>query len=155
MPSPVELTWSLQTFSDSSNEQQLLQKLCDGWEYWNYEVTKKFLSQNQNKLYYLSSPTLPIWAGLAIVQIGPFQTDLIYIFTHPDLRGQGHASHLLKQLINILSKIESQEELFLEVRESNSSAISLYNKLGMTLISCRKNYYKNGENALIYTKRLL
>ena len=40
--------------------------------------------------------------------------------------------------------------LTLEVRESNSKAISLYEKFGFKSLGKRKNYYQdNGEDALI------
>jgi ribosomal-protein-alanine N-acetyltransferase len=46
------------------------------------------------------------------------------------------------------------EVCFLEVRRSNSGAISLYESMGFSVVSERKNYYPNGgnnEDALIMT----
>ena len=45
------------------------------------------------------------------------------------------------------------KKLFLEVRESNLPAISLYEKYGFIKISQRKKYYKDGENADVMLKR--
>ena len=43
--------------------------------------------------------------------------------------------------------------LRLEVRESNTPAIALYNSMGFTQLGIRKNYYRNPkENALILGK---
>ncbi len=43
------------------------------------------------------------------------------------------------------------EELFLEVRKSNSEAIKFYEKFNFRQIGVRKNYYKNPiEDALVY-----
>jgi len=51
----------------------------------------------------------------------------------------------LSDSLNLLDKT-----VFLEVRENNFSAISLYKKIGFKEINIRKNYYKDtGENALI------
>ena len=47
------------------------------------------------------------------------------------------------------------QSLTLEVRASNASARSLYEKLGFEQIGCRKNYYRNPkEDALILKKTL-
>lgn len=65
-------------------------------------------------------------------------------------RRQGFASKLVEQLVNISIDCEF---ITLEVRESNFSAINLYNKYGFEQITVRKNYYSNPtENAIIMTK---
>jgi ribosomal-protein-alanine N-acetyltransferase len=40
-------------------------------------------------------------------------------------------------------------EITLEVRESNSVAIKLYESYGFKIATVRKNYYSNNENALL------
>lgn len=44
------------------------------------------------------------------------------------------------------------KKILLEVRESNAQAIALYEKVGFKNISVRKNYYQDGENALVFLK---
>ena len=46
------------------------------------------------------------------------------------------------------------EKAFLEVRESNVPAKNLYQSLGYGKISVRKNYYSDGENAIVMAKDL-
>lgn len=41
------------------------------------------------------------------------------------------------------------KNLFLEVRESNMRAIGFYEKLNFTKVGKRKNYYSDGENAIL------
>jgi ribosomal-protein-alanine N-acetyltransferase len=54
------------------------------------------------------------------------------------------------------AKSESIEEFTLEVRPSNSSAITFYKKLGFEIDGVRKNYYKNPkEDAILMGLRLL
>ena len=43
---------------------------------------------------------------------------------------------------------------FLEVREGNTPAKMLYSGLGYNQISIRKNYYNDGENAIVMAKDL-
>lgn len=69
--------------------------------------------------------------------------------THPDYRKNQLAQALLIQSIETCYK-EMVKYITLEVRESNVSAINLYEKFGFSSIGMRKNYYQdNGENAII------
>lgn len=64
---------------------------------------------------------------------------------------------LLKRLIQI-AKDNHSKSIFLEVRQSNKNAISLYEKNKFEYIYTRKNYYisnSNTEDALVYRKQLV
>ena len=66
-------------------------------------------------------------------------------------RGKGVASALLDELISSCKKLDCVY-LTLEVRESNISAIKLYEKFGFRCVGTRKNFYSSPtENALLYT----
>ena len=80
------------------------------------------------------------------------ETDMMNIATHPDHRGKGIATSLIKELITELT-LRKSRSLMLEVRVSNDTAISLYRNLGFAEVGCRKNYYRNPkEDALIMRK---
>ena len=80
------------------------------------------------------------------------ETDMMNIATHPDYRNQGVATKLINALIESLTK-RGSHSLILEVRLSNSQAISVYEKQGFTEVGRRKNYYRNPrEDALILRK---
>ena len=68
-------------------------------------------------------------------------------------RNQKIATELLIELENRL-KNKGVKKVLLEVRRSNAVAIKLYSSLGYEKIFERKNYYENGEDALIYIKIL-
>lgn len=74
-----------------------------------------------------------------------------------EYRKQGIASNLLKEMERTFPKEidDFVETVTLEVRESNSAAIALYEKNGYEFVVTKKNYYKNGENAAYMIKRLL
>jgi [ribosomal protein S18]-alanine N-acetyltransferase len=62
---------------------------------------------------------------------------------------QGLASKLLNSLLS-LAKSEACSRIILEVRTSNTPAITLYEKFNFKKVGERKNYYKNPlENALL------
>lgn len=80
------------------------------------------------------------------------ETDMMNVAVHPDFRRRGIAEALVNELVARLKSRESRS-LTLEVRASNLSAITLYEKLGFSQIGRRKNYYRNPrEDALILRK---
>lgn len=46
------------------------------------------------------------------------------------------------------------EYMSLEVRESNTAAIKLYEKLGFVTVNVSKGYYSDNENAIVMTRAL-
>ena len=80
------------------------------------------------------------------------ESDMMNIAVHPDHRRQGIAEGLVDRLIEKL-KARGSQSLTLEVRASNTPAITLYEKLGFSRVGLRKNYYRNPrEDALILKK---
>ena len=73
--------------------------------------------------------------------------ELYKIAVHPAYRQKGYGIELLKAL-----ELRVEEKLFLEVRQSNSAAQQLYIKHCFKQIGVRKNYYKDGEDALLFQK---
>ena len=72
-------------------------------------------------------------------QAGPDYT-LMDICVAPSHQGQGIAKQLLDAFIHH-GEQQHAENLFLEVRESNTRAIALYERAGFSHMSVRKNYY--------------
>jgi ribosomal-protein-alanine N-acetyltransferase len=69
-------------------------------------------------------------------------------------RRSGIGTQLLDALL-LRAKETNSDSVFLEVRESNSGARSLYEKAGFELTGRRKSYYKSPEeDAVLYRKRL-
>ena len=59
-------------------------------------------------------------------------------------QNKGYGEFLLRES---LKKIDAKR-ILLDVRKTNLRAINLYRKLGFRLVSERKSYYSDGENAL-------
>lgn len=86
------------------------------------------------------------------VQRVPPQADVMNVAVSPALRRRGIARTLFAELERRLPEID---ELFLEVRASNSGAIALYRTLGFEQVGRRPNYYLDPrEDALILRKEL-
>ncbi len=79
------------------------------------------------------------------------EVTLMNIAVSPEKQGQGAGKVLLQFLLDY-SRNNDQQEIWLEVRASNQSAIHLYQKLGFVEVDVRKSYYptENGrEDAVI------
>ncbi len=63
-------------------------------------------------------------------------------------------ARLLMQTMHEKAKELGAEKCFLEVRESNAPAISLYQSYGYEKYGERKHYYPNGETAVLMCKIL-
>lgn len=85
------------------------------------------------------------------------EATLFNIAVSPTYQNQGIAKFLLEKLVEKLC-MQKITHLWLEVRESNSIAIKLYEQMGFSEVDRRKNYYpksKGREDALVMVKTLL
>lgn len=100
-------------------------------------------------------------AGCLVLNFIEDVSEIEQIFVVDFLRNLGIGGLLLDFAINI-SRQQEREQIWLEVRESNTSAISLYKSKGFIQTGIRKNYYKSTqtnsnqthENALLFSLSL-
>lgn len=79
--------------------------------------------------------------------------DIYSVATDEKYRKKGIGAGLLQAFFGAVPT--EVEAVGLEVRESNSAAISLYEKCGFERVGLRRNFYEQPrENAVLYTKRL-
>ncbi|XMB67949.1 ribosomal protein S18-alanine N-acetyltransferase [Mycoplasmatota bacterium zrk1] len=71
----------------------------------------------------------------------------------PDYRGKRLGEKFLKFALEYFME-QGTRVISLEVRESNKAAINLYHKFGFVAGGIRKNYYEDGENALLMIKEI-
>ena len=92
--------------------------------------------------------------GFCILQPVLDEANLLLMAVHPKMQGQGLGFRLLEDSMQMLAN--NPVQIFLEVRESNSAAIKLYEKVGFHQIDLRKNYYPTAdgkrEHAIIMVK---
>ena len=90
--------------------------------------------------------------GYAILHsIAQDEAEIYKIAVSEKFRRKGVAALLMHEMMEHVKK-NKIEHTFLEVRESNTPAIMLYNKFGFESVARRYNYYQDPvENALIMT----
>jgi ribosomal-protein-alanine N-acetyltransferase len=121
-------------FADPWSEMSIASELQSLWSYWLVAL------EDDRVIGYVGS------------QSSIDEADIMNVAVHPDFRRQGIAENLINTLIAELKK-RGCHALVLEVRVSNTPAITLYEKLGFAQVGCRKNYYRNPrEDALILRK---
>ena len=121
-------------FADPWSELSISLELTNVWSYW---------------VVALDGDTVVGYVGS---QSSIDEADIMNVAVHPDYRRQGIAEKLINTLVADLKK-RGCHALLLEVRVSNTPAITLYEKLGFVQVGCRKNYYRNPkEDALILRK---
>lgn len=117
---------------------------------WNKQQFQESLASYQCTVYEQANQVV----GFCILQPVLDEANLLLMAIHPSQQGKGLGYKLLDQSIQQLKNNPIQ--IFLEVRESNTAAIRLYEKTGFHQIDLRKNYYPNPdgsrEHAVIMVK---
>lgn len=110
---------------------------------FHYELTDNFTSR---------SWVAEVGGQIAGMMVGWLIVDELHvatIATHPDFRGCGIGKKMLVHAL-LSARDEGAIRAFLEVREHNAVAISMYQSLGFVEDGRRKEYYKdNNEDAIL------
>lgn len=92
--------------------------------------------------------------GFAIWSVIAPESELCDIAISPEYRRRGAGEALMKSYIDSALS-QGVTDFFLEVRQSNLPAASLYEKHGFAACGRRKNYYSHPtEDAIIMTKKV-
>lgn len=126
----------------------LLEKQCFSVP-WSESALRAELSKENSRFFVaITKNEVSGYIGANNI-LGEVYIDNIAVFYN--YREFGIGTALLKHLINASEK-ENCDFLTLEVRESNTPARRLYEKLGFENVGVRKNFYeKPREDGIIYT----
>jgi ribosomal-protein-alanine N-acetyltransferase len=97
---------------------------------------------------------MPGALGFLVARHVAFDWELENIVVSPSARRKGLGKRLLDDLLH-RARDTNSDSVFLEVRESNAAARSLYEKAGFQLAGRRRSYYNDPpEDAFLYRLRL-
>ena len=126
-----------------------LDKLCVGADGWSVESFRSETQKDNGIVLYIMDDERVIALLSGYTAVG--EADITSVAVHPNYRRKGLAQKLMEHFEAHLP--DDTESIFLEVRESNSDAIALYQKCGFEQLSVRKNFYTDPrENALVMQK---
>jgi ribosomal-protein-alanine acetyltransferase len=92
--------------------------------------------------------------GFIVVRLVPPEGEILNLAVNPENREQGVATSLLEAVLTSLQRGQPSR-LYLEVRPSNTPAISFYHKHLFTLAGVRPNYYRGPREAALRMVRAL
>lgn len=125
---------------------QLVEILDDvyGKSPWTLEQVLADLGQPQN--WYALAYSGEELVGFLALQENLYELEVVQIAVRKEWQGRGIARQLLET-------VSQEKEVFLEVREGNTPARTLYQKQGFKEIGCRKGYYHAPTEDAIMMKR--
>jgi ribosomal-protein-alanine N-acetyltransferase len=78
---------------------------------------------------------------------------IVSVAVMPNYRRKGIGEALITEAMNGM-RTYGAKQCFLEVRTTNSDAITLYKKLGMEITRTIHGYYADGEDAYVMSKKI-
>ena len=90
--------------------------------------------------------------GVCVIHKIYDEAEIRYLSVHPSYQKRGLGKKLINQIIKEC-KNENIKRIFLEVSIKNKQALRFYKNSGFKTIDIRKNYYKDGSDALIKEKK--
>ena len=91
--------------------------------------------------------------GICVFQVVLDEAQINYFAVSKEFRKRGFGSFLMSYLIKICSELRLSK-LLLEVSQNNVSAEKFYRRFDFLPVGIRRNYYRDGSNALLKEKIL-
>ena len=91
--------------------------------------------------------------GICVFHVVLDEAQINFFVVNQKYRKKGFGSYLMNHLIKQCEKLNIKK-LFLEVSHTNITADKFYSRFDFYTVGIRKNYYKDGSNALLKEKKL-
>ena len=118
---------------------------------WSKKQWTKEFKKDGTKIFGLLIKNLVI--GICVFQVVLDEAQINYFVVHENFRNRGFGSHLMSFLIKQCEKLYLKK-LILEVSRSNITAERFYSRFDFFTVGIRKNYYKDGSDAVLKEKKL-
>jgi [ribosomal protein S18]-alanine N-acetyltransferase len=91
--------------------------------------------------------------GYAGLNFLPPESDIQTIAVAPQVQGQGLGRRLLEHMLDVATQ-RGCTQMFLEVMDTNTTAIALYDAHGFERIQVRRDYYGPGMHGIVMKRAL-
>ena len=118
---------------------------------WSKKQWANEFKKEGTKIFGLLLENLVI--GICVFQVVIDEVQINYFVVNQNFRNRGFGSYLMSFLIKRCKKLNINK-LLLEVSQSNITAENFYNRFDFSTVGIRKNYYKDGSDALLKEKNL-
>ncbi len=92
--------------------------------------------------------------GICVFHVVLDEAQINFFVIKQKYRRKGFGSYLMGHLVKQCEKL-NLNKLFLEVSRTNFTAREFYRGFGFFTVGIRKNYYKDGSDALLKEKKLI
>lgn len=133
----------------SSEISELAAEWTTSAEFWSLESCQSTMRASQ-KFFSAVAKANGQSVGWYLATVNGDDCELLFIYSHQNVRSRGVGKSLLSDLVTRVKSSAAISAIVLEVRQSNTRAISLYEKAGFSKIMVRPHYYSDGEDAVVY-----
>ena len=118
---------------------------------WSKKQWASELKKDGIKVFGLLISNLLI--GICVFHVVLDEAQINFFVVDEEYREKGFGSQLMSYLIKQCKKLKITK-LFLEVSHTNVIAERFYNRFNFSTVGIRRNYYKDGSDALLKEKKL-
>ena len=118
---------------------------------WSKKQWANEFKKEGTKIFGLLLENLVI--GICVFQVVIDEVQINYFVVNQNFRKRGFGSYLMSYLIKRCKQLNINK-LLLEVSQNNITAENFYNRFDFSTVGIRKNYYKDGSDALLKEKKL-
>ena len=118
---------------------------------WSKKQWANELKKDDVKVFGLLLWNLVI--GICVFHVVLDEAQINFFVVNQKYRKKGYGSYLMSYLIKECEKLNINK-LFLEVSSTNLTAKKFYNRFDFSTVGIRRNYYKDGSDALLKEKKL-
>ena len=119
---------------------------------WSRKQWVNEFKKDGTEVFGLSFSNLVI--GICVFQVILDEAQINYFVVNPKFRERGMGTYFMNCLLKRLEKLNIST-LLLEVSQNNVAAEKFYSSFDFYTVGMRKNYYKDGSNALLKEKKLV
>ena len=118
---------------------------------WSKKQWANEFKKEGTKIFGLLITNLVI--GICVFHVVLDEAQINFFVVNQKYREKGYGSYLMSYLIKECEK-SNINKIFLEVSSTNITAEKFYSRFGFFTVGIRKNYYKDGSDALLKEKKL-
>ena len=119
---------------------------------WSKKQWANEFKKEGTKIFGLLITNLVI--GICVFQVVLDEAQINYFVVNKKYRKKGLGSYLMSYLIKKCERLKINK-LLLEVSHTNFTAEKFYSHFDFSTVGIRKNYYKDGSDALLKEKKLI